>query len=67
MNLHSLITQFYNLQFMLTNNRSLLQSVVRVFMEQTAENDVAINVTKPSDVTKLQESATEDVNQDGQG
>lgn len=67
MNLHSLITQFYNLQFMLTNNRSLLQSVVRVFMEQTAGNDVAINVTKPSDVTKLQESATEDVNQDGQG
>lgn len=56
-----------NINYMITNNRSLLQLVVQVFMEKTAGNNVAIIVTIPSDVTDLQESAMEDVNQDGRG
>lgn len=56
-----------NINYMITNNRSLLQLVVQVFMKKTAGNNVAIIVTIPSDVTDLQESAMEDVNQDGRG
>lgn len=56
-----------NINYMITNNRSLLQLVVQVFMEKTAGNNVAIIVTIPSDVTDLQESAMEDVNKDGRG
>lgn len=56
-----------NINYMITINRSLLQLVVQVFMEKTAGNNVAIIVTIPSDVTDLQESAMEDVNQDGRG
>lgn len=53
---------------MITNDRyfSLLQLVVQVFMEKAALNNVTIIVTIPPNVTDLQESATEDVNQDGQ-
>lgn len=36
-------------------------------MEKTVVKNVTIIVTRPSDVTELQESATADVNQDGQG
>lgn len=53
---------------MITNDRyfSLLQLVVQVFMEKAALNNVTIIVTIPRNVTDLQESAMEDVNQDGQ-
>lgn len=36
-------------------------------MEKTVVKNVTIIVTRPSGVTELQESATADVNQDGQG
>lgn len=54
---------------MITNNRyySLLQPVVQDFMEKIARNNVTIIVTRRLNVTDLQEIATEDVNQDGQG
>lgn len=35
-------------------------------MEKTVRNNVAIIVTRPLNVTDLQESVTEDVNQDGE-
>lgn len=58
-----------NIKYMNTNNRdfSLLQPVVRDFMEKTAVNNVTTIVTRRLNVIDLQESATEDVNQDGQG
>lgn len=44
----------------------LLQLVVKVCMEETVGNNVAIIVTRPPNVTYLQESAAIDVNQDGE-
>lgn len=57
------------IKYMNTNNRdfSLLQPVVRDFMEKTAVSNATIIVTRRLNVIDLQESATEDVNQDGQG
>lgn len=45
---------------------NLLQLVVKVCMEKTVVNNVAIIVTRPPNVTDLQESATVGVNQDGE-
>lgn len=58
-----------NINCMITNDRyfSLLQLVEQVYMEKTAGDNVTIIVTRPPNVTDLQEIATEDVNQDGQG
>lgn len=58
-----------NIRYKITNNRdfSLLQPVVRDFMEKTAVSNVTIIVTRRPNVIDLQEIATEDVNQDGQG
>lgn len=44
----------------------LLQLVVKVFMEETAGNNVATIVTRLPNVTDLLESVTEGVNQDGE-
>lgn len=69
-------TQFYkqwflagSIKYIITNNRdfSLLQPVVKDFLEKTAVNNVTIIVTRRLNVIDLQENATEDVNQDGQG
>lgn len=58
-----------NIKNKITNNRyfSLLQPVVQDFMETTAVNNVTIIATRRLNVIDLQESAMEDVNQDGQG
>lgn len=52
-----------------TNNCdfSLFQPVIRDFMEKTAVSNVTTIVTRRLNVIDLQEIATEDVNQDGQG
>lgn len=58
-----------NIKYKITNNRdfSLLQPVVKDFMETTAMNNVTTIVTRRLNVIDLQEIAKEDVNQDGQG
>lgn len=58
-----------SIKYIITNNRdfSLLQPVVKDFLEKTAVNNVTIIVTRRLNVIDLQENATEDVNQDGQG
>lgn len=45
----------------------VIRPVVRDFMEKTAVSNVTIIVTRRLNVIDLQEIATEDVNQDGQG
>lgn len=55
-----------SINYMITNN-SLLQPVAQGFMEKTAVNNVTKIVTRRLNVTDLQESVMEDVNQDGQG
>lgn len=56
------------IKYMLMNKHYyyLLQLVVKVCMEKTVVKNVAITVTIPPNVTDLQESATVDVNQDGE-
>lgn len=58
-----------SIKYIITNNRdfSLLQPAVKDFLEKTAVNNVTIIVTRRLNVIDLQEDATEDVNQDGQG
>lgn len=55
-----------SINYMITNN-SLLQPVAQGFMEKTAVNNVTKIVMRRLNVTNLQESVMEDVNQDGQG
>lgn len=55
-----------SINYMITNN-SFLQPVAQGFMEKTAVNNVTKIVTRRLNVTDLQESVMEDVNQDGQG
>lgn len=71
-----MITQFYKQWFGQVTLRTrlqtsvtftLLQPVVQDFMETTAVNNVTIIATSRLNVIDLQESAMEDVNQDGQG
>lgn len=55
-----------SINYMITNI-SLLQPVAQGFMEKTAVNNATKIVTRRLNVTDLQESVMEDVNQDGQG
>lgn len=61
-----IVTGYIKYMIMYKHYYYLLQLVVKVCMEKTVVNNVAIIVTRPPNVTDLQESATVGVNQDGE-